>query len=55
MSHRKDQAEERAIVLLQQVLEIDAADRDALSGAAVAHVKRAVWILKKRPPDTTKK
>ena len=48
MPKRKDVDEERAIALLQQVVEMDRADRDALPGSAVKHVKAALVIMKKR-------
>ena len=48
MTHRKDIDEERAIALLQQVIEIDNRDRDALPGSAVSHVKKAMTIMRKR-------
>jgi hypothetical protein len=47
---RQDRHEERAIALLQQVLEIDRAGRDALPGSVVKLVKQAVTIMKKRRP-----
>lgn len=45
---RKDNDEERAIVLLQQILNIDRRDRDALPGSVVKKVKEAQTIMKKR-------
>ena len=51
MSHRKDGAEEAAIALLKQVVEISERDRDALPGSAVGHVKRALSIMRKRRRD----
>lgn len=48
MTHRKDRDEERAIALLRQVIDIDRADRDALPGSAVAHVKAALRVMRKR-------
>lgn len=48
MTHRKDINEERAIQLLSQVVAISEADRDALPGSAVKHVKEAITIMKKR-------
>jgi len=48
MPHRKDRDEEWAIALLEQIVARDRQDRDALSGQAVDHVKRALVILKKR-------
>lgn len=52
MTHRKDRAEERAITLLREVLSIDVDDRDALPGSAVAHVKAAITIMRKRRRPT---
>ena len=51
MPHRKDRDEEWAIALLEQIVARDRQDRDALSGQAVDHVKRALVILKKRRRD----
>jgi hypothetical protein len=48
MPHRKDRDEEWANALLEQIVARDRQDRDALSGQAVDHVKRALVILKKR-------
>lgn len=48
MPHRKDGAEEKAIAILQQVIDIDRRDRDALPGSAVKLVKQAQTIMKKR-------
>ena len=48
MTHRKDNAEEQAIALLQRVVAMSEADRDALSGSAVKHVKLAIAIMRKR-------
>jgi hypothetical protein len=48
MPHRKDRDEEWAIALLEQIVQRDREDRDALSGQAVGHIKRALVILKKR-------
>jgi hypothetical protein len=48
MPHRKDRDEEWAIALLEQIVARDRQDRDALSGQAVDHVKRALVVLKKR-------
>ena len=48
VSKRKDIDEERAIKLLERVLDIDRADRDALPGSAVKKVKEALTILRKR-------
>lgn len=48
MTHRKDKAEEQAIALLERVVAMSEADRDALPGSAVKHVKAAVAIMRKR-------
>ena len=48
MTHRKDKAEEWAIRLLQEIIELDRIDRDALPGSAVKHIKTAQTIMKKR-------
>jgi len=48
VTHRKDTAEEQAIVLLQRVVALSEADRDALPGSAVKHVKLALGIMRKR-------
>ncbi len=48
MTHRKDKAEEQAIALLQRVVAMSEADRDALPGSAVKHVKLAIAIMRKR-------
>jgi hypothetical protein len=48
VTHRKDTAEEQAIALLQRVLALSEADRDALPGSAVKHVKLALGIMRKR-------
>lgn len=48
MPHRKDKAEEKAIAILQQVVDMDKQDRDCLPGSAVKHVKSAITIMKKR-------
>lgn len=48
MTHRKDGAEELAIQLLNQVIEISDRDRDALPGSAVALVKKARTVMRKR-------
>jgi len=47
VTHRKDKAEEQAIALLQRVVAMSEADRDALSGS-VKHVKLAIAIMRKR-------
>ncbi len=48
MAHRKDKAEEQAIALLERVVAMSEADRDALPGSAVKHVKLALAIMRKR-------
>lgn len=48
MTHRKDTAEEQAIALLERVVALSEADRDALPGSAVKHVKQAMAIMRKR-------
>ena len=48
MTHRKDTAEEQAIALLERVVALSEADRDALPGSAVKHVKLAIGIMRKR-------
>jgi hypothetical protein len=48
VTHRKDKAEEQAIALLQRVVAMSEADRDALPGSAVRHVKLAIAIMRKR-------
>jgi hypothetical protein len=44
----EDKAEEQAIALLQRVVAMSEADRDALPGSAVRHVKLAIAIMRKR-------
>jgi len=44
----KERSEARAIALLEQVLLLDRADRDALPGSVVKLVKRAIVIMRKR-------
>ena len=53
MTHRKDKAEEQAIALLQRVVAMSEADRDALPGSAVKHVKLAIAIMRKRRKQET--
>jgi hypothetical protein len=48
VTHRKDTAEEQAIALLERVIALSGADRDALPGSAVKHVKQALSIMRKR-------
>ena len=45
---RHDRAEEWAIQRLQEIVDLDRANRDALPGSAVRHVKQAITIMKKR-------
>lgn len=44
----KENPERRVIELLQQIIDMDKADRDALPGTVVKKVKDAQIILKKR-------
>jgi hypothetical protein len=53
VTHRKDKAEEQAIALLQRVVAMSEADRDALPGSAVKHVKLAIAIMRKRRRQET--
>ena len=53
MTHRKDTAEEQAIALLERVIALSEADRDALPGSAVKHVKLAIGIMRKRRKQHT--
>jgi hypothetical protein len=48
VTHRKDKAEEQAITPLERVVAMSEADRDALPGSAVKHVKLAIAIMRKR-------
>ena len=48
VTHRKDKPEEQAITLLERVVAMSEADRDALPGSAVKHVKAALVIMRKR-------
>jgi hypothetical protein len=48
VTHRKDKAEEKAIHLLQQIIDMDKSDRDCLPGSVVRLVKQAQTIMKKR-------
>jgi len=48
VTHRKDTTEEQAIALLERVIALSDADRDALPGSAVKHVKLALAIMRKR-------
>jgi hypothetical protein len=45
---RHDKHEEWAIQRLQEIVELDRINRDALPGSAVRHVKQALTIMKKR-------
>jgi len=47
MNHRKDAAEEQAIMLLTKVIQLSEQDRDALPGSAVKLVKAARRIMLK--------
>jgi hypothetical protein len=51
MPHRKDRDEEWVIALLEQIVQLDRENRDAISGQAMRHIKRALIILKKRRND----
>jgi hypothetical protein len=53
VTHRKDRAEEQAIALLQRVVAMSEADRDALPGSAVKRVKLAIAIMRKRRRQET--
>ena len=48
MGHVKDKDELWALALLEQIIQRDREDRDALPGSAVQHVKAAARIIKKR-------
>lgn len=48
VTHRKDKAEEQAIALLQRVVAMSEADRDALPGSAV---KQAPGAARPDPAD----
>lgn len=48
MPHREDQAEERAIALLNEFIQLAEERRDCLPGTAVGLVKRARVVMKKR-------
>lgn len=48
MPKRHDQQEEWAINILQQIIDLDRQNSDALPGSAVRHVKQAITIMKKR-------
>lgn len=55
MSHVKDKDELWALTLLQQIIERDREDRDALPGSAVKLVKQAAKIIKKRQEAKNRK
>ena len=48
MTKRQDVHEERAIMLLHDLVELDRKNRDALPGSVVRLLKRALVILRKR-------
>lgn len=48
MTHRKDIDEEWAIAHLQQIVDLDKRDHDALPGSVVKLIKQAQTIMKKR-------
>lgn len=48
MTHRKDKAEEWAISKLQEIIDLDRSDSDALPGSVVRLIKQAQVIMKKR-------
>jgi len=52
-AHRKDKAEEQAIALVERVVAMSQADRDAPPGWAVKHVKLAIAIMRKRRRQET--
>lgn len=53
MSKRHDVHEERVIALLNDIVQMDRWNRDALPGSVVKLVKAALIILKKRRRDGT--
>lgn len=55
MAHVKDRDELWALALLQQIIERDRQDRDALPGSAVRLVKEAAKIIKKRQEAKNRK
>jgi hypothetical protein len=48
MPHVKDRDELWALALLEKIVQRDREDRDALPGSAMAHIKAAVRIIRKR-------
>ena len=48
MAHIKDKDELWTLALLEQIIQRDRQDRDALSGVVVKHVKKAATIIRKR-------
>jgi hypothetical protein len=48
MGHVKDKDELWALALLEQIIQRDRKDRDALPGSVIKHVKAAAKIIKKR-------
>lgn len=48
MGKRQDVYEERAIAMIDQILDIDRINRDALPGSAVKKLKEAKVIMVKR-------
>lgn len=48
MGHVKDKDELWALALLEQIIQRDREDRDALSGSVVKKVKEAAKMLRKR-------
>lgn len=48
MPKRQDRHEEWAIQKLQEIVELDRLNRDALPGSAVKKIKEALTIMKKR-------
>ena len=51
LGKRQDIYEERAIKMLDSVIDIDRENRDALPGSAVSLIKRARTIMVKRRPS----
>lgn len=51
MPKRHDVFEEHAIHALQNLIDIDKRNRDALPGSAMKHIKAAQTIMKKRRKD----
>lgn len=44
----KERSEARAIALLEEIVQMDRSDRDALPGSVVKLVKQALVIMRKR-------